>query len=824
MPSFRHTSIRSFVRELRFSARRLARRPGFTGVAVLTLAIALGGCTAIYSVVYGVLLRPLPYPQPDRLVQVWQVSRGAAQGRLSDLNFEDLRDQSRAFEAFAQYGVGTTTATVASSPLQVRVATVSERFFDVFRTAPVRGRSFLPEERREGAAPVALVSQSFWRNELGGAEDLASIDLRLGGQPVTVVGVLPPEHGFPAETDVWSPREPLGRNPHRTGHNWWAVARLAPGISLETAQTDVTAVARRLERELTEETWMVDVDLVPLRQEIAGSVRRPLFVLLAAVVCLLIIACANLASLLMVHVIDRRRELAVRTALGASGGGLAAPLFGEILLISLAGGLLGIALGAAVLRALLAFEPGNLPRLGEVGLSWPVIGALVAVMMLVAVGLGLAACARALRSDVARDLRQGARGQTATPGATRLRGVLVVAQIAVSLVLLIGAGLLGRSLALLLAERPGFRTEGVLTVDLRSAPAADEEALAQRARLYQRALERLAALPGVESAGGVSSLPLGSGYSSGRFAFGTSIEALSDAEELAEMAQDPDRTGNAEFRVASRGYFQAMGIPLVRGRLFDERDQPGAPHVAVISESLANSRWAGEDPLGVHVQFGNMDGDPRVFTLVGIVADIRERGLDAQPRPTFYADYRQRPRATGAFTVVLHSSTAPSALVPSARTALREIEPTFVPRFRTIEEVVSTSVADRRFSLLVLGAFAATALLLAVLGIYGMLAYSVSQRTRELGLRMALGAQRADVWRLVLRQAVLLLAVGLGLGVLGALVATRVLAGLLYEVTPTDPLTFAGVVALLAATALLASQGPALRATRADPAETLRAE
>lgn len=820
MPIF----VRKFVRELRFSARRLRRRPGFTGVAVLTLAVALGGCTAIYSVVHGVLLRPLPYPEPERLVHVWQLNRGRGQVKFSDPNFEDLRDRGRAFESFAQYEVGTTTSLVGESPLQVRTAAVSEQFFEVFRTEPRRGRGFRPEERREGAAPVALVSHGFWRDKLGGGTDLDAIDLRVGDQTVTVVGVLPPEHDFPAEIDLWTPRELHGRNPHRTGHNWKAVARLAPGLSLATAQAEVTAVARQLKRELTEETWMEDVELVPLREEITGSVQRPLLILLAAVACLLVIACANLTSLLTVHLVERHRELAIRTALGASRSGLAVPLFGEICLISLAGGLLGLGLGAVALRGLLAFEPGYLPRLEGVGVSWPVVGTLAAVMTLVAAGLGVAVTSRSWRSDLAEGLRQAPRGQTATPAATRLRGALVVAQIAVSLVLLIGAGLLGRSLALLLAEDPGFRTEGLLTVDLRSAPAEGEEGLAQRAQLYERALDRLGALPGVETAGGINSLPLGSGYASGRFAFGTSADALTDPEELQKMAQDPERTGTAEFRVASRGYFQAMGIPLIRGRLFDARDGRNTPHVAVISESLARTRWPDSDPLGYLVQFGNMDGDPHVLTLVGIVGDVRERGLDTPPRPILYASYRQRPKTTSTFTVVLQTSREPKALVPAIRSSLREIDPSFVPRFRSIEEVVASSVADRRFSLLVLAAFAGTALLLAVLGIYGVLAYAVSQRWRELGLRMALGAQRVDVWGLVLRQAVPLVGLGLGLGVVGALSVTRVLESLLYGVTATDLPTFAGVVAVLAGTALVACQIPALRATRADPAEALRAE
>ena len=816
-------NVSNFLRELRFAARTLARKPAFTAVAILTVAVAIGACTIIYSIVHGVLIQPLPYPDPERLVQVWQVNRGAAtrEGQFSDPNFEDLRDQSRAFAAVAQYGASTNTVVAGDTPQRVQISRVSAQFFDVFGTSPVRGRVFNADERHVGATPVAVVAQRFWDRTMPDSE-VSRATIRVGDVSHTVVGVMPAAFAFPEGTDVWLPREQLERNPYRTGHNWRVVGRLAPGAPLAAARGEVTAVARRLEQSLGDDTHMVDVALVPLREQIAGGVRRVLIVLLAAVACLLAIGCANLVNLLLVHVAGRRRELAVRSALGAGRGSLAGPLLAETTLLTGIGGLLGIALGAGGLRAVIALEPGNLPRLTEVGVSWPVALVALGITALTGLVLGAAVTSSALRADVGDFLKQGGGGQMGSAGATRIGNALVVGQLAISLVLLGAAGLLGRSLAALLAQDPGFRTERVLAIDF-TAPGGTPERDAQRVQLQRRILERLRGLPGVRSAGGVSRFPLSTSFSNGTFLKVTGDEPMT-MEQMAALARDPARTGYAEFRAVTPDYFRTMDIPLRRGRVLEERDEAEAPHAAVISESLARASWPGDDPIGRKVQFGGMDGDMRVFTIVGVVGDIRERGLDSAARPTFYADFRQRPRVTGAFTFVLHTDGEAAALIPPARAAMRELSPDAAPRLRAIEEVFAASLADRRFSLFVLGGFAGVALLLAIVGIYGVLSYAVSQRTQEFGVRLALGAQRRDVWQLVAGRALRLVALGVVIGLVLAGAVTRLMQSMLYNVRPTDPLTFGAVVALLALTALAACQLPAIRATRADPLTALRAE
>lgn len=597
----------SFGRELRLAARALLRKPGFSTVSILTLALAIAACTLVYSLFYGVLLQPLPYPAADRLVQVWQVSRdGGRQGQFSDPNFEDLRDESRAFAALAQYVSGTGTVLVGNNPLRAQVATVSAGFFDVFRTAPRRGRLFADEDRHPGSAPVAVVSHGFWQRAMAGA-DPASVNIRIGDRPHAVVGVIPPQFAFPEGVEIWTPREQHARNPHRTGHNWRVVGRLADGAPLAAARGDVTAVARRLEAALGEETHMADVALVRLQGQIAGPVRRPLSIMLAAVGCLTLIASANLANLLVVHVSGRRRELAVRAALGAGRLALARPVLAETMLLSVAGGLLGLALGAAGLRIVIALEPGNLPRLAEIGVSLPVLLVSLAVTGAAALLLGAAVSYGAVRSGISESLKDGGRGQAGSASMSRLRNGLVVAQLAVSVVLLVAAGLLGRSLILLLQQDPGFRTERVLTIDL-SSPSGTPELDARRVQFHQRLIERLEALPGVREAGGISRFPLGSGYSNGRFMKVTSADRVQTFDDVMALGKDAWRVGEAEFRVASAGYFTAMNIPLVAGRLFNESDGPDAPHVAVISESLARASWSEADPIGQLVQFGGMVG------------------------------------------------------------------------------------------------------------------------------------------------------------------------------------------------------------------------
>ena len=811
--------------DVRHAMRALLRAPGFSAVSVLTLALAIGACTAIYSLVYGVLLRPLPYPEPDRIVQVWQVSQTGGQAQFSDPNFEDVRDRARLLGAVAQFSANNVMVLAGGEPRRVTSATVSREFFDVFRMRPRVGRTFAESELRPGAAGVAVISHGLWTSAFGGSEDLASLNLRVAGRPFTVVGVMPAQFDFPLATEIWTPREQNSRNPYRTGHNWQVVARLEEGAALDTARADASAVARQLKAELRDETQMFDAALVPLGEQLTGSVSRRLVVLLAAVGSLLLIACANLVNLLLVRVASRGRELAVRAALGAGRLSLAAPFAAEAMLLAAAGGALGIVVAKLLLDGLLALNPGNLPRASEIGVNAPVLIFALGVTAATAVVLALAATWRALRPGIADSLRSASRGQAGGASVSRVRSALIVAQLACSIVLLIGAGLLARSMAALLSEDPGFVTERVLTIDYSVPPAPPTpEGLAQIASFHERYLDALAGLPGVQHAGGISRFPLGTAYANGTFLKVRGDENWTDLAALGPLFRDPARSGQAEFRVTSAGYFGAMGIPLKQGRLFEERDAANAPHVAVVSESLARATWPNQDPIGQRIQFGGMDGDLTVFTVVGVVGDIRERGLHADPRPTVYADFRQRPRMTGSFTAVLRGPGDPLSAAAPARAALRELNPEIAPRIREIEEIFTASVADRRFTLIVVAAFSAAALLLAVLGIYGVLSYVVSQRRREFGVRLAVGAQRRDVWRLVLRQAAALVAAGSVLGIGAAFLLTRLMRSLLYEVTPLDPLTFGGVVLVLGAAAFAASQIPALRATRVSPIEALRAE
>ncbi|HEV2735574.1 MAG TPA: FtsX-like permease family protein, partial [Longimicrobiaceae bacterium] len=473
---------------------------------------------------------------------------------------------------------------------------------------------------------------------------------------------------------------------------------------------------------------------------------------------------------------------------------------------------------------LLALAPGDLPRLDEVGVSGPVLAFALAVSLGAALVLGLAAAMRASRGDVREAMTQDQRTQAGGAGSRRARGALVVSQVALSLVLLVGAGLLARSFLRLLAVDPGYRTAGAVVMELSLPYPEDDAGKARLVRFHDDLFARLRTIPGVREVGGVNDFPLGGDYSNGSFLILNRPDEVASFEDYQAISDVPERVGYAEYRVASEGYFRAMGIPLVRGRLFGERDTPDAPHAAVISESLARTRWPGQDPIGKLIQFGNMDGDLRAFTVVGVVGDVREQALDSEPKPTFYGFSRQRAGAAATFHVVMAGRVDPATAIPVARAALRELAPDVPPRFRTIEEVFSSNLAARRFSLLLLGAFAAAALLLAVIGIYGVISYTVAQRTREFGIRMALGARPGDVRRLVVREGTTLALGGAALGIAGALAATRLLASLLYGVSTTDAATFLAVPLLLVAATLLASWIPARRATRTDPMAALRAD
>lgn len=811
--------------DLRHALRLLRKTPGFTVVAILTLGLGIGACTAIYTVVYGVLLRPLPYPEPDRVMHLWQISPQGRRLQFPDANFQDLHDQNGTFQALALYADTMVSLTLDGQAMRTPMAWGSRELFSgVLRTQPRVGRLFLPDEHREGGARVAMVGHAFWQDQLRGDTNLARHTLSMGEHVYTIVGVMPPGFHFPKEAQVWIPLEYFGRNPARTAHNWRAVGRLRDGVTIDQARADLRTIAQRMRAEYPE-ILMVDVAVIPLHEEMVGSVRRVLMVVLGAVGFLLLVACANVVNLLLTRATTRQRELALRAALGASRMRLLTPFLSESFVLTATGGVLGVAIAIAGVRALLALEPGGLPRLDEVGVSWPVLGFALAVSVATAMLLGLLAAARAMKMDVYARLKEGGRSQSSSGASARLRSALVVAQLAVSLILLVGAGLLGRSFMRLMQQDMGFRTERVITMELLGASPRDAAAGARLIQFHDEVEARLRALPGVVHVGGISSFPLGGGMSNGTFIIvDPATPPPTTPEEFRALLANKEKIGQAEYRVATPGYFQTMGIPLMRGRGFEARDTADAPHVAIITEALAKSRWPDRDPIGQMIQFGNMDRHTEPMTIVGIVRDVRDRNIEAPPSPTLYSNARQRPNRTAGFITVIHSSADPTSLIGRAGEIVRALDPDLPPRFRTIEQVFATSLASRRFSLLLLSVFAGAALLLAVIGIYGVMSYVVTQRTQEMGVRLALGATPGAIARLVLGQGAKLVVVGLTLGIVGAALLTRLMTSLLFEITPTDPVTYAGVALVLAVTAVAACQIPAWRATRVDPLTALRSE
>lgn len=824
-----------FRHDLRHGAHLLARNPGFAAMAILTLALGIGGSTAIFSVVYGVLLRPLPYPDPGRIVRLFEVTSKGHHAAFSDPDFKDLHRQDRSLAGLAEFNSSLIPVSGAVAPTLARVAIVSRDFFRVMGVEPFAGRTFPADQLHVGGAPMALVSYGFWQQNLGGAPDFSSRHLVVNNRLGSIVGVMPPGFSFPGSAQIWVPREQYPFNPYRTAHNWSVIGRVKPGVTLQAAQAETSAVAQRLKRRYGNGTDMTGAALVPLRQQMVGSARPALLILLGAVGLLLLVACANVANLLLAQAAGRERELAVRVALGASRGRLARQFVAETLLLSLGGSLVGLPVAIWGVQALLALEPGRLPRSGDVGVHLAVLGFAAGLAVATAIILGLVTALRASAGDVHESLKAGARTQTGAASSHRVRMVLMGGQVAVTLVLLVGAGLLARSFFRLLAINPGFRTEHVVTMNLMDIGAdvsplhpkpGDSAILARQVDRFHRLFERLRSLPGVQHVGAINVPPFSGEGGNGDFLVMTGNEKITSLSELARrmtaLQGDPARLGQADYRVTSAGYFRALGIPLLRGRLFNPSDGPGAPEVAVINQSLSKTQWPGRNPLGRVIDFGGMDGDVRPITIVGVVGDVRDRSLDTQPRPTVYVDYRQRPLGMQDLTVVIATRRPAAAIVPSARTIAGHLWPSVPAEFGTIEKALSASVVNQRFNLSLLAAFALTALVVALLGVYGVGSYLVSQRTKEIGIRMALGAEVGDVVRMIAGQGLRVILAGAVIGIAGALALSRLLESLLFGVTATDPVTFAVVVSLILAAGLLACYLPARRAARVDPIATLR--
>ncbi len=816
--------VRSVLSDCRYGLRQLRKNPGASAVMVFTLALAIGATTAIFSVVYGVLLRPLPYPDSSRIMAVFEVNSAGRWARLADPNFDDFRDQNRSFQAMAKYHGIIASVSGAAQPTRTAAASVSPGFLKVFGIQPIIGRDFVASDSKKGAAPVVLVSYGYWRQYLGSVPDLSQAHLKIDDAVFSVVGVLPDGFHFPQDVSLWLPADLGGENPSRTSHNYNAVGRLRDGVSVAQANANISTIARRIHDTSSEQNdyLLKDGIVVSLQESITGKARSPLLILLGAVGFLLLVACANVANVLLAQASVRDRELAIRRALGAGRRRLIRQFLTETFLLSLLGGILGVlgALGGVV--GLVALAPANLPRLDSVSISNPVLGFAFLLSTAVATGIGAFTAARATSGDPRKGLVEGGRGQAGSQSGQRVGRVIVAGQIAITLVLVVGAGLLGRSLMKVLEVNPGFRVDKIVTMDVSLPQVEDPQAKAGQAIFFSNLIDRLQQTPGVRKVGATSGLPMDGGLAEGMFLLMTQNEVPKNMDGFGAMFQQKERIGNADFCVATDGYFQALGIPLIRGRIFDQRDGANSPHVAVISESLARDRWPNQDPLGRTIEFGNMDGDLRLLTIVGIVGDTHEYGLDAPPRPTVYVNLFQRPRA--AMTITMLSDAGTPSVTSTARGILQDLNPEIPARFRTFSQVYSASLGSRKFNVILIGFFGITALLLATAGVFGVMAYSVSRRTREIGVRVALGARSGDVLRMILGQGMRTILMGVAIGILGSLALTRTVESLLFGVTATDPLTFGGATVLLVGIALLACYIPARRATRVDPMVALRSE
>lgn len=803
--------------DVRYACRLFLRRPVFSLAATLTLALGLGANIAIFSVTQAVLLRPLPYPDPSQLVKL----RGTSprMSRPSNLSLPDVRDfarDARSFEELGAHGsVGTMTLTGTGEPERVAALGVSSAYFRVLRARPALGRLFLAEEDRPSPPDVVVISDGLWRRRFGADPAVVGRVIQLNAGGATVIGVLPPDFAHPelnptGPPDVWSLLDPDERMSSRSGRYVRAIGRLQSGVTIGQARAELASIAERLEREHPIDNLGAGVFVAPLKDDLVGDLRTALTVLLVAVAFVLLIACANLANLLIALGASREKELAIRAALGAGRRRLVRQLLVESALLGLAGGAGGLFVAWLAVDVLPVVGPALPAGYWKVGIDGPVLAFALALSLVTGLVFGLAPAFQASRSD-SQALREGPRGSSATGLRAAARRGLIAAEVALSLILLVGAGLLLRSFARLVRVDPGFsRPAQVLTLQLALPLARYPEGT--QIPFYDRLYARVAALPGVEHVGGVNILPLSGGYS---------CDAVQIEDHPVPEAQRPC----AEARSASPGYFSAMGIPHIRGRVFEHRDTVDSPSVAVISETMARRFWPGEDPIGRRFTYRRGAPDDRASReVIGIVADVKHLSLADEAPPEFYTPQTQIP-SYHAMTLTIRTAADPAAIGPAVRSSLSEMDAQVpIYNMRTLDRVLSVSVAASQFRTLLLGAFAGVALLLALVGIYGVVAHAVSERTQEIGVRMALGAHGLDVLRMMLGQGLRPIGAGLLAGLAGAAALSRLMTSLLYDVSPTDPLTIGGVAALLFCTALLAAYIPARRASRIDPIVALRSE
>jgi putative ABC transport system permease protein len=814
--------MQTLLQDLRQGLRAMAKNPSFTLVALFTLALGIGANTAIFSVVNAVLLRELPYPDSGRLVALRGVNdrNGQSQRPLSYPDFEDLRAQSRSLEGAAVYNDDTATLTGIGEPLHLHNGVVSAALFKVLGVSPQLGRSFLPEEDAPGTR-VAILSDRLWREKFGADPAVIGRALTLNGRTYTVVGVLPGTFQFPLDSDprdLWTTMGVYkvtddGDKPmtERRGAHWLqAIGRLKPGVPLAQANAELGGIAASLAKQYPDTNKYLNLRAEPALDAMVGDARQALWILLGAVGLVLLIACANVANLLLARSTARQREVAVRAALGASRARILRQLLTESILLALAGAVPGVLLAGWATRILSTVPSLQIPRLAEAAVDWRALLFTLAASLATAAIFGLVPALHAARFSLTGSLREGSRGSGESSRHTRLRSTLVVFEVSLALLLLIGSGLLVRSLVRILQVPPGFDPQGVIAFDL-DLPGVRYGKPEQSAQFFRDLLPRLNALPGVVSASAVMPLPLSDN------SMGTSFEIEGRPMPKSELP-------GTQFRSIGLDYFRTMHIPLIAGRLFTASDTRSSTPVVIINQTLAQRFFPNENPIGKHIKPGVSDmGDSVMREIVGVVGDVRHRRLWRALDPESYAPYDQV--AIGGMTVVVRGAADPQALMPMVRSEVKKLDAELpLYEVRTLEDYVSGSVAQRRFTALLLGIFAVVAMLLAAVGLYGVISYGVAQRTHEIGVRIALGAESSDVLRLVVGQGLRLTILGVALGWLGALGISRFLSGLLYGVAGDDPATFAGVASVFVAVAMAACYVPARRAACVDPLVALRHE
>jgi len=805
--------------DIRFGFRTLLRSPATSVVALLTLALGIGANTAIFSVVNGVLLQPLPYPDPGELVIVLESNPGLGFPRFSVAppNFDDWRRQNQVFGSMAAVSQGRFNLTGGERPEAVAGAQVTPEFFPTIGVPPALGRGFLPEEGRAGGPKVAVLSHGIWQRRFGSDPGIVNRQIPIDGESFTVIGVMPPGFSFPSKCEVWLPLPWDFPPASRGGHFLVVFGRLKDGMTLERARTEMKAIAARLERQYPDSNKGWTTELRLLQDSIVENVRPALLLLLAAVAFVLLIACANVANLLLARLASREREIAVRTALGAGRARLVRQMVTESVVLFLVGGALGLVLATWATRALVAFYGEGLPSQQEIGIDSRVLFFTLVLALVTGILFGLAPALSATSGGLFGALKEGGRAVAGGARGRLMRNLLVLGEVAVALVLLVGAGLLLRSFARLRAVDPGFHPKGVLTAEL----ILPEKKYAEQERqiLFTRELlDRLRAIPGVQSADTVFPMPLGgNGF------------VLAFEVQGRPVAASEDSSLHANVRLVTPDFFRTMGIRVLQGRVFTPRDDAKSIPVIVINKIMADRIWPGESPVGKRITFGDSEGpDVQWMEVIGVVAGIRHQALDKDPGSEVYWAQLQNP-VSGQLSVVLRTQGEPTKLAGAVREAVRSIDGDLpVERVRRMEDVVSEALTSSRFQTVLLGIFAGAALLLAAIGVYGVISYSVAQRTHEIGIRMALGARRPEVLGLVVRQGMTLVLAGVGVGLAFSLLLTwwlsERIAGFVYGGRAVDPPTLVAVPLMLLAVALLANWLPALRATRVEPVVALRSE